>query len=358
MPQQSSSSKASTPEPYPNGPRGSGIVARRASNKVELKQYLHSLRMLLGIREPPHPSSVTMLDSGIFTGQTDNVYGHTHPKFGFLGCTYYVTINQQGKRNLMFKDDTIPRHHLNNDPELRRLLDRRELLRIHPRAASTATRRAKWAAPVSNHPPRTRKSASSASKNLAGTSTNRYTTAPLNSQTPARPILDLEPIYVISDDEEDILPSSDDPIPSSDDLLLANDATLAGKVEDDDSKGKLLYDDGNTAADRLEATENEINFRVVVFRWSKNNEAPKSVQVPILKSDTSFISLQSIKFFLGNISIEIGNAVERYVASEKTWKQIQWSTPFRVSKETVIGLKLSGVRDMKDWKDYRTHTFD
>ncbi|KAK1220078.1 hypothetical protein PQX77_017177 [Marasmius sp. AFHP31] len=194
--------------------------------------------MILGIRESPHPNGVIILDSGVFTGQTDNVYGHTHPKFRFLGCTYFVTVNQQGKRNLMFKDDAIPHHHLDDDSELRRLLDR---------PASTVTRKTKRAAPVSKNPARTRKSGSGASKTLVGTSTDRYTAAPLNSQIPSRPILDLEPIYLISNDE-DILPPSDDPIPSSDDLL-ASDATLAREAEDNDSKGKSLYDDGNAAAD-------------------------------------------------------------------------------------------------------------
>ncbi|KAJ8096383.1 hypothetical protein PM082_011545 [Marasmius tenuissimus] len=145
-------------------------------------------------------------------------------------------------------------------------------------------------------------------------------------------------------DGEDVIPDSD---------VTFVESSQSG--EPPSEKGKSGVE--GPIDDRLDVADDEIAFQTVIFGWVMNDNEPTRVTVPVLKTDGGFLSLRSIKHYLGSVGIEAGDTVERYSVSERAWKRLKWSIPFPVAQHTGIALRLPSVTAMKNWEDYRGHIF-
>ncbi|KAJ8093925.1 hypothetical protein PM082_009801 [Marasmius tenuissimus] len=142
----------------------------------------------------------------------------------------------------------------------------------------------------------------------------------------------------------------DDSVPDSDVIFLYPPEPAAVS----EGMGKEV---GKIWDRRLDASDADIAFEVVVFGWVADDGDPIQVAVPILRSDAGFLSLRSIMCQLGTIGIEIGDSVDRYIAGDQTWRRLKWSTPFPVKTNVAVALRLSSVTRMKDWEYYQSHDF-
>ncbi|KAK1233986.1 hypothetical protein PQX77_002826 [Marasmius sp. AFHP31] len=343
-------------------PRRPTLASQREANESQLEQVLSSLRRQANLGFPDRPSDMPgrFIKVALYRA-TGKVFGPHHAEFDDLGRMCFLSQEMAVNQKSLHKQanvrtvkatavktyktfnpaDIIPRQMLLNSQALLDCLALREALRSEPRKKKRNTQ---------------------LTQALPGDVTSMGT-----SSTPQRrfnrPILDLPPLDDDDDDDDDNH-SFDDfellPNPSSDDLPVPDsDATMFGTSSDDGSysKGKVVEDVVDIGADRLEVQEVDIDFRVVVFCWCQDDEPPKRITVSILRSDAGFICLRSIKLHLGKMGLEVGDAVQRYIATNDRWRPIQWTTPFHVDKGAAIGLKRAEVEVMDGWNDYKEHTF-
>ncbi|KAL0067288.1 hypothetical protein AAF712_005686 [Marasmius tenuissimus] len=340
---------SSTPYTVPL-PGGGSVIGRRKANDKNIGQRLKALRDEEGLPDIPTIPG----EQGMFIGSSEHIDDSAHPKFRFLGCRYYLVSD----RSHFDLKTLIPLDRLVNDETLRVLLLRRDVLKPIPNNnPSTSKRSSRPTTKGKSVLPREPSVRTTAAK--VDVVTNRASRAPTSGV-----------IEITSDEDDDKggkyistqiagrsifgevidITSSESSENEDNTGVLNSDDTLIG-VQEDNGKEKL------TLSSRYEAKDGVIDFQVALFVWTRNNTDPKHVNIPVLKTENSFITLEGIKFELGTIGLEVGDNVERYVPETKVWSTIKWFTPFRVCRENAIGLKLMGVRDIIDWDQYSTHTF-
>ncbi|KAL0577963.1 hypothetical protein V5O48_004035 [Marasmius crinis-equi] len=357
--------------PTPTGSKSK----QHAANNENLRLILNNGRVTCGLaRIPPAPPAMlgTLQKTEMFIGAT-SVFSPDDRRYRELGKIAFISQYQGARRRTFHPDDGLPSWFLDRNQDVLTCLTRRRDIQFpnDKGASHSAGQQATCsttATPAGAGYSKVLKTSPSTPLHKASHS------APAISTMPAkRPILaidggnelelkgneDAGPI-ILSDSEPDDSPIViSDSEPESDDIILGSDATV---VDDDNEethadeepkgKGKLKVDNGRV--ERQSAPEKEVDHIAV------NNTIPQRINLPILKKDGGFINIGVMKEELGKLGIEMPHSeVERYVEMEDEcrWVRINWGTPFYVWRSQPIGLKLSSVKHMLSWEDYKVHTF-
>ncbi|KAK1234308.1 hypothetical protein PQX77_002491 [Marasmius sp. AFHP31] len=326
------------------------IAISKKSNEGIIKARLQHLRRVASLTfdptEPPALRGQAIINEGMYLGTgSKGIRSLDDRRFKNLGRWFWRTADKgQTQGETLFEVGRIPLASLLGDLELTEAIERRGVA-VRCRFSSSASQPCEVATPTASEPP-------------------LRPSHLLSSLPPSSPPASLRSIpFGIethdTDDEIEFLGchlSSDGPV-ADDNCVPDSDLTFV----DDTDAGVAISDKGKQAKDvgenRIEATETEIEFKVVIFGWASDNDHPARVAVPVLRADAGFLSLQGIKYHLGSIGFEMGDQVERYVLGDRAWRPLKWSTPFPISKNMAVALRLTAVTRMNDWDDYRDHIF-
>ncbi|KAE9390341.1 hypothetical protein BT96DRAFT_946181 [Gymnopus androsaceus JB14] len=309
-------------------------TAQRTANNARISKLLFEIRRAAGLpksfsRPTLNHGEYAASKSRIYMGESDNVNSIHHPRFNQLGQLYRQTFVR-----LAWDVEQIPRHVLEANNELIDLLTAREMLKRVPRASSSS------------------KAKQSSNTSTATSFPSSSTTASGSSSLP---------MVITDDDESDIEIVDFRPRPNYQRILVER-ATMnsspatsdKGDATSKTQRDRIIADamSSSPASSEQDEVEQLIRSKAVarttitlyVFTKTRSTlQSTRALEVELDVASGSFITLDRLGSQLGPLGIKANSSIERYLALSATWRPIRWDTPFRVTTNSIMALKLSNA---------------